>query len=1603
MRSIAFIDIETDAAGKKILDIGAVANDGQTLHNPSISNLADFLKNADFICGHNIMQHDLKYIRHAVQTANTLPENVLDTLYWSPLLFPQKPYHALVKDDKLQTDSLNNPLNDAQKARDLFYSETAAFDRLDVELKAIFFHLLRDLPAFSAFFRYLQFRPADGSDPMGKIRQKFRSDICAEANLPRLAAQYPAELAYCLALIDCHDRYSVVPPWVLKNFPKTEWVMAALRNKPCLKGCLYCNQHLDIFKGLKDHFGFDNYRKYAGEPLQERAAQAAVENKSLLAIFPTGGGKSITFQVPALMQGQSMKGLTVVISPLQSLMKDQVDNLEKAGITDAVTINGLLDPIERTKSVERVADGSATLLYISPESLRSKTIEHLFLSRTVVRFVIDEAHCFSSWGQDFRVDYLYIADFIKNIQEKKNLQDAIPVSCFTATAKRKVVQDICAYFKEKLGIELEVFSSTASRENLRYSVFEKETKEEKYTALRDLVAAKNCPTIVYTSRTRTARELTDHLNADGFNACAFYGKMEPKDKAENQDAFIAGEVQIMVATSAFGMGVDKKDVGLVVHFDISDSLENYVQEAGRAGRDSGIQAECYILFHEEDLNKHFILLNQTKINLQEIGQIWNAIKLITKYRTSVSNSPLEIARRAGWDDTVSEIETRVTTAIAALEDAGYLKREQNMPRIFANSILSKTAQEAIEKIQNSARFASDQQRMNAIRIIKKLISSKSKQQTNDEAAEARIDYISDHLGIVKEAVIEIVNILRQEKILADMKDLTAFVKRGEHQNRSLATLEKFRQIEAFLFTQIDGTEQALSLKALNETAETAGCESASPSRIKTVLNFWAIKNWIKRRQKDFSNQIMVVMAVEPIERLQEKWERRHALARFIVERLYEKSKTAKAETAESDEVLVEFSVLELKEAFERQAGLFQINIQPADVEDALFYLSRMDALKIEGGFMVVYNRLSIIRLEQNNKVRYKAEDYLKLNQYYESRVQQIHIVGEYAKKMLDDYVGALRFVDDYFQLNQDSFLGKYFPGSRQTEIKRNITPAKYRQLFYELSDAQRAIIDDKNSPHLVIAAGPGSGKTKVLVHKLAALLLLEDVKHEQLLMLTFSRAAATEFKKRLAVLIGNAAHFVEIKTFHACCFDLLGRVGTLEKSDKIVQAATEKIRNNEVEANRIAKTVLVIDEAQDMNADEFALVQALLDKNEDLRVIAVGDDDQNIYAFRGSDYIYMLQLIEKHQAVPYELITNFRSRSNLVAFSNAFAKTMTTRLKTRDIEPHRHEQGNLSVVKYQSTNLVQPLVNDLLAKDLTGTVCVLTQTNEEAAQVAGLLLERGRRAKLIQTNDGFPLQNLLEVRFFIDALQTEGAAVVIAPETWEHAKRAVRQEFASSPILEIVLNLAQDFQETNSKILYWTDFQVFVRESKIEDFFRHDSETIVVSTIHKAKGKEFDHVFLLLARGSALSEEDKRKIYVALTRAKDHLAVHTNSSIFDHLSVPQLSRLENAEAWEPPLRITVLLSLRDVDLGYFTFVQHRIIKLVTGQGLQITTEGVANEQGEKVAKFSKKFQYDINQYHKSGYELSAAQINFIVFWKKQEDNMEYRVVLPKLILQRRDT
>lgn len=1591
----AFVDVEVGLKDKRIHDIGILRWDGAKYHSADKRAAISFLEDVDFVCGHNVIHHDMKYLLgDEVQRWQ-----LVDTLYVSPLLFPERPYHHLLKDDKLMNEQMNNPVNDCEKACDLLMDEIAKWKALPVAQRFIYATLLHDVTEFAGFLAMVDAETCDETTLLEHIRTAYEGRICRHADLAAIIEQQPVELAFALALISTTERNSITPPWVLHNYPNVENVVHRLRHTRCVEGCDYCRTYLDAHYNLKYFFGYDQFRTYEGEPLQENAVKAAVDSKSLLAIFPTGGGKSLTFQLPALMEARSVHGITVVISPLQSLMKDQVDNLAERGITDAVTINGLLDPISRSLAIERVQNGDASLLYIAPEMLRSKTIEKILMARHVVRFVVDEAHCFSSWGQDFRVDYLYIGKFISEYQKRKQLQRPIPVSCFTATAKQKVVQDICDYFKQTLNLDLQLFASSASRTNLRYSVIHAETDEDKYMKLRSLIAESDCPTIVYVSRTKRTKMLAEKLTRDGYKALPFNGRMDSDEKIANQEAFMSDNVRIIVATSAFGMGVDKSDVGLVVHYDISDSLENYVQEAGRAGRNPHLQAKCFVLYNDNDLDKHFILLNQTKLSISEIQQVWKAVKDMTRQRMQTCCSALEIARKAGWDDSVTDIETRVRTAIAALEQAGYLERGNNVPHVYATGITVKSMDEARKRITSSLLFHNEEVEK-AVRIIKSLISQKHIAKAQDAEAESRVDYLADILGLTKSEVVSAVERMRQEGILADTKDVSAYLNdTGESENRSRLLLRRFTRLERYILDHITDDALRISCKQLNDDAQKNGITTATEKDIRTLLYFLTVKGYT-RKKEDAAHNIELTRQAD-MQSTIKRFEKRLNICTFAVEWLYRQAQNTTLE--ESKKNGVQFSVVELLNDLKAQGQTFfesLDDLQLEDVEESLLYLSKIGALKLEGGFLVLYNAMNIRRLK-DNKLRYKQEDYRMLNEFYRQKIQQVHIVGEYANLMVRDYDAALQYVHDYFQMDYKAFVQKYFKGERVEQIERNITSKKYEQLFNQLSKKQMQIISDKESRVIVVAAGPGSGKTRVLVHKLASLLLLEDVKHEQLLMLTFSRAAATEFKQRLMGLIGNAAHFVEIKTFHSYAFDLLGRIGNLEDAKDVVGRAARMISEGEVEPNRIGKTVLVVDEAQDMSSEEFALVRALMSVNEEMRVIAVGDDDQNIYEFRGSDSNYMRQLLADDKSTFVEMTENYRSTQHVVAFANAFVKGIHNRMKQTPILSMSKDEGTVVVTHHASHIMFQRVVSDLLRQRNSGTISVLTHTNEEAVILVALLRRHGLRSKLIQSMDGFRFWNMAEVRLFLKYIERDTHTPIVTDEVWNEAKRKTFQAYATSSSLPYLKRCIELFEKIN-KAKYLTDFKELVFESTTEDFCDTSDADVVVSTIHKSKGCEFDDVYMLVSQPQHVTDSEMRSYYVGMTRARKRLFIYTNSTLFDRL--PADIHQVDQTPYVFPDEVMLQLSHKDVNLGFFKSRKKEILSLRSGEKLCFANNllYVPNNQ-QPVAQLSQKMQAELAQWTLKGYLVSSATIRFVVAWKPKDapkDEKEHAVLLLDLELKK---
>ena len=1599
--TIVFVDAEVSPETGRIVDLGACWADGRFFHSSDTAAFKNFCKGAKYVCGHNVVAFDMPYLRPI------LGEEVIavDTLPLSALLFPRKRFHKLLKDEKLLTEELNNPLSDARKAMALFEEEVCAFGELPGVLQRLFCAMLRNQPEFKGFFRCLNVQTPSFADPAGVIKRLMAEKLCIHADLDGLTKRRPAELAYALAFIRADEPTDVIPPWVNANYPAVQSVLSALRYTPCQKGCPYCRSRLDVKTALKQFFGFDAFRTYEGEPLQQAAAQAAVGGESLLAVFPTGGGKSLTFQLPALMEGELTRALTVVISPLQSLMKDQVDNLLARGIGRAVTINGLLNPIERARALEAVISGEATILYLAPESLRSRSILAALEQRRVTRFVIDEAHCFSVWGHDFRVDYLFIADFIKKLEQSYEGGCRIAVSCFTATAKQKVIQDICDYFKERLGLNLRILATSAQRKNLSYRVIHVENETDRYARLRELLEAADGSSIVYVATVRQTQELAAALTADGLDAVAFAGRMESAEKSANQDLFLSGQIRTIVATNAFGMGVDKKDVRLVVHYNISASLENYVQESGRAGRDESIEAQCCILFNEEDLNTHFSLLRRSKLTQADIQMVWSAIKSMRTKRFAIS--ALELARRAGLECDELQLEGKVKNAVAALEIAGYVRRSMNAPRVYATSVAVDSTIEARRLIEESTLFANDEQRNEAVRIVAALISARSGRKSAGEPAETRTDWLADRLGMALPAVVSVINTLRQIGVLRDHNDMTATVKKSSL-GQAAATLASFQAIESLLVKKFDDKGCAeFNLKELNNEALAAGLDS-NIKKITTLMLYLRACGLIEQVRRSRSSQHVTLITGRTREMLEASAQTRSDLCAFIVES-FKRQAREHAISLKGDFASLSFSSVQLLEQFRKDNWLGHAPVVLRDIENALLLLHRTGIVSLEGGFMVSYQGMTIERLELDNKRRYRKQDYAQFSEHYRQKVQQVHIVGRYANLMLADYDAALCYVRDYFELDYQEFLDKYFAGTAAEALNVGLTSSLRKRIFGQLSQKQREIIDEQ-AQFAVVAAGPGSGKTRVLVHKLASLLVREDVRSEQLLMLTFSRAAATEFKHRLIELVGKAAYFVDIKTFHSFAFDVLGRYGSLDQVEGIIETAAEEIRSGNAEPSRVSKTVLVIDEAQDMDDREAQLVEALIERNETMRVIAVGDDDQNIYAFRGAAGRFMQDLISRRDAVRHEMTENFRSSQAVVAFSNSFVNRIRNRLKSHALAAVRETAGSVRLVGHTGEHFEQALVNglmqDLSGGKLTGSCAVLTSTNEDAFTLCAMLRKTGVPVSLIQSQKAVSLANLAEVRALIKYLTAQMHGERRASvRLFEEARHWLQASYGASVWTQNVLRLVQAFTQVQRPegLFYLADFEEFVRESHLEDTFERGADSIVVSTIHKAKGREFDHVYVLVKNRAFEDDDARRKLYVAMTRAKDDLTIHGKGALLSSLAEQPADYRADETLYEAPDELVLTLTHEDVWLSYFADKKRLILSMRAGAPLTPIEEGLTVRTASGVVRlvvYSKAFQERLAKLRQSGFTVESAQIGFIVAWREQPDSPELAVVLPTLVLKR---
>src|SRR6266566_3732575 len=354
---------------------------------------------------------------------------------------------------------------------------------------------------------------------------------------------------------------------------------------------------LNLDRTLKQHFGYSDFR-----PLQEAIIQDALAGRDVFALMPTGGGKSLCFQLPALMRD----GLTIVVSPLFSLMKDQVDALQTSGIA-ATFLNSALDRDEAVARLRRLHRGEYRMLYVAPERLMLDTFLERALNWNIAQIAIDEAHCISEWGHDFRPEYRELKKL------RRHLPD-VPIIALTATATERVRKDIVDQLHLR---NARCYVASFNRANLTYRVVPKSSPYEQ--VLKLIRSRPNESGIVYCASRRTADSLAAKLNADGVKAKPYHAGLEPADRAKHQEQFLRDDARVITATIAFGMGINKSNVRLVVHHDLPKNIESYYQETGRAGRDS-LPSECVLLFSASDVVKQRRFIEEKSEREQRIAQ-----------------------------------------------------------------------------------------------------------------------------------------------------------------------------------------------------------------------------------------------------------------------------------------------------------------------------------------------------------------------------------------------------------------------------------------------------------------------------------------------------------------------------------------------------------------------------------------------------------------------------------------------------------------------------------------------------------------------------------------------------------------------------------------------------------------------------------------------------------------------------------------------------------------------------------------------------------------------------------------------------------------------
>ncbi|HUC85782.1 MAG TPA: RecQ family ATP-dependent DNA helicase, partial [Candidatus Acidoferrales bacterium] len=1323
------LDLEVSPQGD-VFKLGAAlenltfSDSARRLPPAAYEQLSRLCQGAVCVLGHNLSRHDLPILRARAPGLALLRLPVIDTLVLSPICFPENPYHRLVKDYKLLRESVNDPVADARQAAVLFGDEFRSLEGMKRTEPALFelldFLLTTPDQAGEALpsglglvFRALGGTRPDQEKALRICAEMFGRWGCSSVGVDQSlirSTDRRLSLAYAVAWLRVAGSNSVLPPWVRLEYPETGKLIQRLRDVPCSsEQCPYCYRVHNARKQLQTFFGWDDFRPQPanaqGGSLQREIVEAGLRDESLLAIMPTGGGKSVCFQLPALVRNYRRGVLTIVISPLQALMKDQVDGLARRTNTAfAAALFGLLTPLERGDVLRRVRLGDVAVLYVSPEQLRNRSFREAIARREIGCWVFDEAHCLSKWGHDFRPDYLYAGRFIREFSKQQGV--AMPaIACFTATAKHDVKEEIIAYFKNQTGRDLSLYEGGVERQNLRFEVqaIDDHGKLERvHDLLRERLAEGSA--IVFRATRADTEAAGAYLKEKGWRVECFHAGLTPSEKKRVQDEFLAGAVQVICATNAFGMGIDKDDVRLVIHADTPGSLENYLQEAGRGGRD-GRRADCVLLFEEADCERQFRMGAFSQLTRRDIAQILRGLRKAARgNRQEVVITSGEILRDEEVETTISledrDADTKVRTAIAWLERADFIRRDENVTQVFQARPLVRDLEEAAGKMAR-LNLPEQEQRL-WLAILREVINCGPSDHLTVDRLALLPEMVEFAKGrpvpnpeFVSAKVLKLLGGMAQAGLMKRDLLLNAFV-RYKVADHSRLRLDKVLRLDRALLDLLTREEpdpegwMPLSLRLLNQRLRDEAHES-STELVRALLRSLSqdgrglagSHGSIELRQVSLdSYRVRVKRSWSAIGELAEK---RRRAASLILDVLLAK---IPADTPACADFLVGFSFEELQDALERDLAVrADLKDPAAALERALMFLHEQRVIALQQG-LAVFRAAMTIRLQpQARGEKYKLSDYQPLEHHYRERVLQVHVMSEFARRGLQRIQEALGLVLAYFSMGKEEFIRKYL--QLKPELLSHATTAQsYQRIVSDLANrAQIKLVTAPIGRNLLILAGPGSGKTRTVVHRCAYLLRVERVRPQSVLVCCFNRHAAIELRRRLRDLAGDDARGVTVVTYHGLAMRLLGYsfAGRAERSaseidfDALMDEAVKLLRGEAVppglEADEVRDRLLagfqhiLVDEYQDIDQPQYDLISAIAGRTLDdpdlkLSILAVGDDDQNIYAFRGANVEFIRRFREDYEAEVHYLVENYRSTRHIIEAANHLIEVNRDRMKT---------------------------------------------------------------------------------------------------------------------------------------------------------------------------------------------------------------------------------------------------------------------------------------------------------------------------------------------------